>query len=282
MTLSNLAVYTTAHGIDPVKTHIVQLEDADVSPDIVGLELPDVDDVNENIDSFVHELAKRSPSTAFTWYIVERINKKAYQSTSDTADRGDSEFEAGKQYADRHDIPHISVDLGRHEIAERYATWPRRIRDSIVLLIGLLVAMALWLIAVGAVLNGLATLYNYGFSSRGVGGITLGILFAVGLTLAGRFTILYAVGKIGYWFRDALREIRDEAMYENLSTRSAADSPDTGLLIVGAAHFSGIKSIAEADGTECWQIESPAITRYDGELDGLSPSELSEIATSPE
>ena len=129
MSLSHLAVYTTAHGIDPVKTHIAQLEDANISPDIVGLESSNVDDVKMDIDSFVYELAKRSPATAFTWYIVERTNKKAYQRTNDTADRGNSEFEAGKQYADRHDILHVSVDLGRHEVAERYATWPRKLRD---------------------------------------------------------------------------------------------------------------------------------------------------------
>lgn len=282
MSLTHLAVYTTAHGIDQVESHLEQFEHANISPDIIGLELPDVDDVNENIGSLVRGLARRSPATAFTWYLVERINKKAYQNTSNTADIGGSEFQAGKQYANRYGIPYVSVDLGRDEIAERYATWPRRIRDSIVLLIGLLVATILWVLALGAILNGLATVYNYGLSSRGIVGIALGMILGVGLTLAGRFAVLYVVDKIGNWFLVTLREMRNDAMYAKFKASSSANSANTGLLIVGAAHFSGIESIAESNDIECWKIESPAISRYDGELDGISPSEMSELAPSKE
>lgn len=66
-------------------------------------------------------------------------------------------------------------------------------------------------------------------------------------------------------------------MYHQITDLSEEKSPTRSLLIVGASHFSGIKTLAGQDGVECWQIESPAISRYDGDLDEISPQEMSEL-----
>lgn len=55
-------------------------------------------------------------------------------------------------------------------------------------------------------------------------------------------------------------------------------SASEGLLIAGATHFSGIEALAEQNGVECWQIESPAVSRYEGDLDELSPREIEDLA----
>jgi len=278
MPLSRLAIYTTAHGIDSVDDHLDQLETSDFSPEFVALELPDVEDVTEDIDSFKRKLARQSPATGLVWYIVERINKQEYENTEGTADRGDAEFQAGRQYADQHNILDVAVDLDRGEVANQYVTWPRRLRDAVVLLIGIAVTVAVWVVALLLAFGGLQNLVEYGLTSKGILAAVLGVGVAVILGHAGRLPTLYAIGKIGYWFRDAIRDLRDEAMYERLKEIAAERSATDGLLIVGAGHFSGISVLAEQDGVDCWQIESPAISRYDGDLDGISPQEMSELA----
>jgi hypothetical protein len=278
MPLSRLAIYTTAHGLDSVQDHHDQLEAADISPDFIALELPDVDDVNKDIHSFSRKLAKQSPATGFAWYIIERIHIRAYKDTDHTAARGDAEYEAGRQYANQHDIPHIAVDLERSKVAERYATWPRRIRDTTVLLAGGGFALALWAVALYLTLGGLLALFNQGFTQQGILSILLAGIIAAVLMYAGRFSAFYTIGKIGRWFRDTIREVRDDVMYDQTRRIGREHSASEGLLITGAAHFSGIEALAEQDGVECWQIESPAVSRYEGYLDELSPQEMEELA----
>lgn len=80
---------------------------------------------------------------------------------------------------------------------------------------------------------------------------------------AGCFSALYTIGKIDRWFRDTIREIRDDVMYDQIRRIAREQSASEGLLITGVAHFSGIETLAEQDGVECWQIESPAVSRYE-------------------
>jgi len=278
MPLSPLAIYTTAHGIDPVDDHIDQLETSDFSPEFVALELPDVEGVTEDIDSFKRKLARQSPATGLVLYIVERINKQEYENTEGTANRGDAEFEAGRRYADQHNIPDMAVDLDRAKVANQYATWPRRLRDTVVLLIGIALAIAMWVGAPLFALSGVQPLVEHGLTSQRALDAVMGVGLAAALGYGGLFTTRLAIGKIGQWFLDAIRDFRNEAMYERLKETAAKRSATDGLLIIGAAHFSGISALAEQDGVDCWQIESPAITRYDGDLDGISPQEVSELA----
>jgi hypothetical protein len=259
MSLSRLAIYTTAHGTDPVQAHLNRLEAADISPEIVAVELPDVDDVTEDINSLSRELLKRSPATGLVWHLVERINKREYENTDSTADRNDAEFEAGKQYADQHDIPHVAADLGRADIAARYATWTRRFRDAVVLLVGIGTAVTVWGLAALLALVGVGVLFNRGLTLPGLLGAVIGVGSGVVLFYGGRFVALYTIGKIGRWFRDTIRDIRDEAMYDRLKTASTDHTATEALLIVGASHFSGIDALASQDDVTCWQIESPAI-----------------------
>lgn len=277
MPLDRLAVYTIAHGIDSVEDHLNRLDSADISPEFVVLELPDVENVNKDITSYSKKLIRQSPATGVAWYIVEYASKREYKKTDNTADRVDSEFEAGRQYADQHGIPHERVDLSRSEIAKRYATWPRRLRDTAVLLIGIGITIAAWLIAFPLGLGSLVSLVNRGLTLSGTLNAALGIGFAAVLGYGGRLPALFAVGKIGRWFRDTTGEPREEAMYNQITNIAEDRSKTEGLLIVGANHFSEIKSLADRDGVECWQIESPASARYDGDLDSVSPQEMSEL-----
>jgi len=277
MSLGRLAVYTTGHGIDSVEAHLDRLDSADASPEFVALELPDVDNINEDLASFSRKVAKRSPATGIVWHIIERIEKRGYEKTDNKADREDAEFEAGRQYADQHGIPHDEVDLKRSEIAKRYATWPHRLRDAAVLLIGSGITVAVWGIAALCGLGGIVVLANHGFTLQGILSAALRVGLAFILLYLGRLPALFAIGKIGYWFLDTIREHRDEAMYRQIKDLSEERSATEGLLIVGANHFSGIKAITEQDNVECWQIESPAISRYDGELERISPQEISEL-----
>lgn len=278
MPLSRLAIYTTAHCLDSVQDHLAQLEVADFSPDFVALELPDVHDVNKDVHSFSRKLAKQSPATGFVWYIIERNHIRTYKNTDHTADRSDAEYEAGRRFANQHDIPHVAVDLERSKVAERYATWPRRIRDTAVLLAGSGMTLALWAVALFIALGGLLAFSNQGLTQQGILSVLLaGVITAV-LVYAGRLSGLYTIGKIGRWFRDTIREIRDDVMYDQIRRICREHSASEVLLITGAAHFSGIKAIAEQDGVECWQIESPTASQYEGDLDELSPQEMEKLA----
>lgn len=278
MSLSRLGIYTTAHGLDSVQDHLDQLQDADISPEFVALELPDVDDVNEDIHSFSRELAKRSPATGFAWYIIERIHIRAYENTDNTSDRGDAEYEAGRRYAIQHDIQHVAVDLERSKVAKRYATWPRRIRDAAVVLAGGLITLTLWAVALFIALGGFLAFSNQRLTQQGILSVILAVGIAVVLVYVGRLSALYTIGKIGRWFRDTIREMRDDVMYDQICRISREQSASEGLLIAGAAHFSEIEALAEQDGVECWQIESPAISRYDGDLDEFSPRKMEDLA----
>lgn len=277
MPLDCLAVYTIAHGIDTVEDHLDNLDSADISPEFVALELPDVDDINDDITSYSQGLIRQSPATGIGWYIVKYASKREYKKTDNTADRRDSEFEAGRQYADQHGIPHDRVDLSYSEVARRYATWPRRLRDTVVLLIGIGLTAAAWLITFLLGLDSLVILVNQGLTLPEIRRAALGLGFAAVLGYGGRLPALFAIGKIGRWFRDTIRDIRDEAMYRQITNLAEERSATEGLLIVGANHFSGVEGLAGQDGVECRQIESPATSRYDGELDGSSPRKMSEL-----
>jgi hypothetical protein len=245
MPFSSLAIYTTAHGLDKVEAHLDKLESLDTEPDLIALESPDVPDTNHDIKSAIAELIKRSPATVVPVYLVARKNKQAYQDSDNTAARADSEFEAGRQYAEHHSIPHVSVDLPWAKIAARYATWPRRIRDATTLLVGVLLALSCVILAIQSILIGFTLLNNHGVSNQGITGVALGIGGAVMLFLVGVIVLLYTIGKIGRWFLDTVRTMRDKAMYKKIKAACDEYSARRPLLIVGAAHYSGIKSIAD-------------------------------------
>lgn len=280
MELSRLIIYATAHGIDPVQDHVSRLENSEISPDIVALELPNVNSVEEDINSFSLKITKQSPATGLVWHIIERVKSQEYEDSDQTASRGDSEFEAGRQYADEHEIPHFNVDLDRYSIADRYASWPRRIRDSVTLLLGASITLAMLILALFFGIGSLGILLEQGLTRRGIWQALFGVAATGIFLLISRSAVKSTLRKIGRWFRDTIREIRDKEMYSRIRRIAREESAEEVLLIAGAAHFSGIKALADKDELTCRQIESPSVSAYEGDLEELTLNELEELLES--
>ena len=273
MPLSRLYIYSIAHSVDSVEDHLARLESADISPGLVALELPE----SGAADGGIRSILKQSPATGIAWWYVARRRRQTYQSTEIVSGRPDTEFEAGRRFADEIGVPAVPVDLPHSEFAERYATWWRRLRDTLVLVGGYALAVAIASIGVLYTLVGLTAALGGGMSVMEVAYLLTGLL-VIGFTYYRRKALVIApIGTVARWYRDRLREIRDEVMYDNIVRGSQNEKADSVLLVVGAAHATGIISHAEHNGIEYEVIESPAIENYEGDLDGITLERLAEL-----
>lgn len=128
--VSRLYIYNVFHVVDSVEDHLSQLEQTNVGPDLVALELPESGDTSLEVQNIL----KKSPATGIAWWYIIRRNKKKFESQELTSGRADTEFEAGRQLAESIDVPVIHVDLKRDKLPGRYTTWWRLIRDSLVMI----------------------------------------------------------------------------------------------------------------------------------------------------
>lgn len=273
MQLSCLYIYGIAHAVDSVEDHLAKLESADINPGVVALELPE----SGRVDGGVRSLLRESPATGIAWWYVVRRRRQTRQSNEGVSGRPDTEFEAGRRFADDIGAPVVPVDLPRDEVAGRYATWWRRIRDGMMLVGGLgFIAgtILFWILFTGW---GLAAASNGSISNSGPFALLSGLL-VIGYISANREFLLFPVGVVARWYLDRIREIRDEVMYDNIICASRKERAESVLLVVGAAHASGIASHAGLDGVEYEVLESPLVESYDGELDGITLEELIELS----
>lgn len=277
MTPSQIYIYTIGHSSNLVDEHLDCLESSEIMPDMVTLELPDVDDPKKDISNGWRELLKQSPMTGFAWYCIRRENKQMYENTGGTSDRINSEFEVGRRFANDRGIPSANVDLPRAEVASRYATWLNRFHDAWTLIIAVVLSVILALIVVVFSLGGLSNLIQNGVTLTSFLAFLVVGVFGWGFLRYGVHLPLKAVGNVGQRYTERIREIRDKEMYERILEEAKTHNAESILLVAGVNHFDGIRSCAAKDGVDCLEIESPAVADYDGDFKNFTVEDFEKL-----
>ena len=278
---SHIWVYTTFHGADTVEVHLDVLDKADIDPDVVALEVPESGIVSTGAQSLPREALKRSPATGLLLRWASNQHREDFEASSLVSDRGDSEFEAGRQFAADRGVPVVNADLARDEICRQYFSPWRVVRDTVAVLLGLgTFLVSAMLVVVGAFLA-LGSVLEFGFSSSGVFGVVLGAFIVfVGYLFFSNWLpriVSYLWGDLVLKsFIEGIRSVRDAAMFETI-TDSCDVARDTVLLVVGKSHFEGIAGLADEQGIVCEEIESPAVGDFETVPENPTIKDLEEI-----
>lgn len=256
MSLRQLSIYETAHGADSVERHLQELQQWDISPGFIGLELPAYGDSLE-----FRDLLRWSPATAVALYITVKIQVLLMSRGASNASRGDAEYEAGRQFGELIGASVQNVDRSRDAVFRDYLTWRRRFLDGLLMIgfivCGLLTFLALIVVLIGLPQSGI----SIGTIGSAFGFLLIGFVF-------GLFSLNFLT-RIVTAFREGIRDARDDKMFSAALEWGTEQGNEHALIIAGKAHSIGLKQRAEDRGIGVEVRSAPSVKDIDGNSFGL-------------
>lgn len=267
MGLQKVEIYRVMHTADSVEDHLSQLENLSTDPEVVFMEIPEEQEMEETYP-MVDELKYKSPITAY--YLKKTWDRnRELMERSESSDGGGNEFDALKKYADSKSIPWRRVDMPRRKAIQEYVSIRMIIRDHVAFLVYLIfkilgvgLASLLFLSAVGA------------YVQTGLGISVLVLIISSIVALISTIKLLpfgykFLVGdKILKNLMDGINEIRDRYMVENMLETSAEMDVKSGLLGVGSRHYYSLNEKLGELEIEVLELKSPS-SKQMGEIEDL-------------
>jgi len=245
--MDKVYIYKTAHRANSVEEHLEELRRWNALPGFIGLELP------SGMGKYsMKELTIRYPATMIPVLLHFRVEKWLTFKGTTNALRTDSEYEAGRQYADIIEAEHGKVDSPATDAMYEYLENRPRMRNAIHLTFsicfGILAISVLW------------TSFTHMLSiSLTLGGIATRIILTIAIfglfSILGYLPILTIVGN----FVNGIRDTRDEFMLNQSLDEAEELGVSEVLIIAGAKHAAGLEKYAKKREIDVEIRNAPAI-----------------------